>query len=250
MKISTICWNNKQIKLLKKTLKYSIPYLTIHCKCDKIVLSGTFVHDKCRRFKMRHKDPELMKKIYEYAEDYYFSEGYSPSTSEIANAMGIARTTAYNYLVAMDKLSMVDYDGKLIATEKIRKTGAVNHGVKIYDNAIPCGELETIESSVSEYVDLPASIFGNGELFILRTRGESMIDAGIEPGDLVVVEKKRTANDGDIVVALGNDTDSSLKRLIKKNNMYVLHPENKNMDDIITEHLEIQGVAKFIIKQI
>lgn len=144
---------------------------------------------------MRHKDPELMKKIYEYAEDYYFSEGYSPSTSEIANAMGIARTTAYNYLVAMDKLGMVDYDGKLIATEKIRKTGAVNHGVKIYDNAIPCGELETIESSVSEYVDLPASIFGNGELFILRTRGESMIDAGIEPGDLVVVEKKRTAND-------------------------------------------------------
>ena len=118
---------------------------------------------------------ELMKKIYEYAEDYYFSEGYSPSTSEIANAIGIARTTAYNYLVAMDKLGMVDYDGKLIATEKIRKTGAVNHGVKIYDNAIPCGELETIESSVSEYVDLPASIFGNGELFILRTRGESMI---------------------------------------------------------------------------
>ena len=150
----------------------------------------------------------------------------------------------------MDKLGMVDYDGKLIATEKIRKTGTVNHGVKIYDNAIPCGELETIESSVSEYVDLPASIFGNGELFILQTRGESMIDAGIEPGDLVVVEKKRTANDGDIVVALGNDTDSSLKRLIKKNNMYVLHPENKNMDDIITEHLEIQGVAKFIIKRI
>ena len=68
--------------------------------------------------------------------------------------------------------------------------------------------------------------------------------------DLVVVVNMRTANDGDIVVALGNDTDSSLKRLIKKNNMYVLHPENKNMDDIITEHLEIQGVAKFIIKQI
>ena len=55
-----------------------------------------------------------------------------------------------------------------------------------------------------------------------------MIDAGIEPGDLVVVEKKRTANDGDIVVALGNDTDSSLKRLIKKNNMYVLHGDGKN----------------------
>ncbi len=51
---------------------------------------------------MRHKDPELMKKIHDFAEEYYFSEGYSPSTSEIASTVGIAKTTAYNYLVAMD----------------------------------------------------------------------------------------------------------------------------------------------------
>ena len=199
---------------------------------------------------MRHKDPELMRKIHDYAEEYYFSKGYSPATSEIAAAIGISRTTAYNYLVAMDKIDMIDYDGKLISTEKMRKSGEINRSVGIYDAAIPCGELETIEAAVSEYVDLPASIFGNGELYILRTRGESMIGAGIEPGDLVVIERKETASEGDIVVALGDNTGNSLKRLIKKGCKYILHPENKDMEDITVNHLEIQGVARFVIKRI
>lgn len=199
---------------------------------------------------MRHKDPELMRKIHDYAEEYYFSKGYSPATSEIAAAIGISRTTAYNYLVAMDKIDMIDYDGKLISTERMRKSSEINRSVGIYDTAIPCGELETIESSVSEYVDLPTSIFGNGELYILRTRGESMIEAGIEPGDLVVVEKKETASEGDIVVALGDNTGNSLKRLKydKDKEKYYLHPENKNMSDIYVEELKIQGIARFVIK--
>ena len=199
---------------------------------------------------MRHKDPELMKKIHDFAEEYYFSEGYSPSTSEIASAVGIVGTTAYNYLVEMDKLGMINYDGKLIATDRMRKSSKINRGVGIYDAAIPCGELETIESAVKEYVDLPAAIFGNGELYILRTCGESMIDAGIEPGDLVVVEKKETASEGDIVVALGDETGNSLKRLVKNGSKYILHPENKEMEDITIDRLEIQGVARFVIKRI
>ena len=199
---------------------------------------------------MRHKDPELMRKIHDYAEEYYFSKGYSPATSEIAAAIGISRTTAYNYLVAMNKIDMIDYDGKLISTERMRKSSDINRSVGIYDTAIPCGELETIDAAVSEYVDLPASIFGNGELYILRTRGESMIEAGIEPGDLVVVEKKETASESDIIVALGDETGNSLKRLKydEDKEKYYLHPENKNMSDIYVEELKIQGIARFVIK--
>lgn len=133
---------------------------------------------------MRHKNPELMKKIYEYAEDYYFAEGFSPSTTEIAAFAAISRSTAYYYLVAMDKLGMINYDVKMIVTDKMCKTSDINRGVGIYDNAIPCGELEEIETDVSEYVDLPISIFGSGDLFVLHTKGESMINAGIEPGTL------------------------------------------------------------------
>lgn len=199
---------------------------------------------------MRHKDPELMKKIYEYAENFYFSEGRSPSTTEVAVFAGISRSTSYYYLVAMDELGMIEYDGKIIKTDKMRKNGGTNRGCELYENSVPCGELEEINAEVSEYVDLPSSIFGDGDLFVLRTKGDSMINASIEPGDLVVVEKQETAQDGDIVVALGDEKGSSLKRLLKKGNRYVLHPENETMDDIVVKELKIQGVARYLIKEL
>lgn len=145
---------------------------------------------------------------------------------------------------------MIDYDGKTIVTDKMCRTSESNRGVEVYESTIPCGELEEVDGDVSEYVDLPTSIFGSGDLYLLRTRGESMIDASIEPGDLVVVEKQETARDGDIVVALGDETGSSLKRLIKKGRRYILHPENESMEDIIVKDLKIQGVARFVIKKL
>lgn len=199
---------------------------------------------------MRHKDPELMKKIHDFAEDYFYSEGHSPSTTEVAVFAGISRSTAYYYLVAMDKLGMIDYDGKTIITDKMRKTSSDNTGIEIFDKTVPCGELEAIDASVSEYVNLPTSIFGNGNLFILRTSGDSMIEAGIEPGDLVVIERQENAKEGDIVVALGNGNGSSLKRLLKKGRKYILHPENEKLEDIVVDKLEIQGVARFVIKRL
>ena len=199
---------------------------------------------------MRHKDPELMKKIHDFAEDYFYSEGHSPSTTEVAVFAGISRSTSYNYLVAMDKIGMIEYDGKTIRTEKMRKTSSDNSGVELYDKTVPCGELEEIDASVSEYVNLPTSIFGSGDLFILRTSGDSMIEAGIEPGDLVVIERQENAKEGDIVVALGNENGSSLKRLIKKGRKYILHPENEKLEDIVVDKLEIQGVARFVIKRL
>lgn len=199
---------------------------------------------------MRHKDPELMQRICDFVDDCFFSENHMPSTAEIGEYVGVCRATAYNYLVAMDKIGMIDYDGKTITTEKMRMTSGSNRGVEVFDSAIPCGELEEVDANVSEYVDLPASIFGNGDLYILRTCGESMIDAGIEPGDLVVVERQESAKNGDIVVALGDATGSSLKRLVKKGRRYILHPENENMEDIIVKDLQIQGVARFVIKKL
>ena len=132
----------------------------------------------------------------------------------------------------------------------MRKTSSDNSGIEMYDKGIPCGELEEIDASVSEYVNLPISIFGSGDLFILRTNGDSMIEAGIEPGDLVVIERQENAKDGDIVVALGNGNSSSLKRLVKRGRKYILHPENEKMDDIVVDKLEIQGVARFVIKKL
>lgn len=78
---------------------------------------------------MRHKDPELMNRIREFAEDYYLTEGHSPSTTEIGEAVGIARGTAYKYLVAMDEQGMISYDGAEIRTEKIERFTATRGAV-------------------------------------------------------------------------------------------------------------------------
>ena len=88
-------------------------------------------------------------------------------------------------------------------------------------------------------------------MYVLRTRGDSMIDLGIEDGDLVVVKKQNSAQIGDIVVALHNN-ENTLKTLWfnKETKRYILHPENKSMEDIEVENLLIQGVAKYIIKSL
>ena len=197
---------------------------------------------------MRHKDPGLMERIRDFAESYYLTEGHSPSTTEIGEAVGIARGTAYKYLVAMDERGMVSYDGATVLTEKIERLTATR-GVEVYTGSIPCGAPETVEAMVEDYVSLPVSIFGSDEMYILRTRGDSMVEAGIEEGDYVVVKKQRTASIGDIVVAL-HEGENTLKtlRYDRKRRKYILHPENAGMDDIEVDDLEVQGVAKFVIK--
>ena len=197
---------------------------------------------------MRHKDPKLMERIRDFAESYYLTEGHSPSTTEIGEAVGIARGTAYKYLVAMDGRGMVSYDGTTILTEKIERLTATR-GAEVYTGSIPCGSPETVEAMVEDYVSLPVSIFGSDELYIIRTRGDSMIEAGIEEGDYVVVKKQPTASIGDIVVAL-HEGENTLKTLRYDRNRrkYILHPENAGMEDIEVDDLAIQGVAKFVIK--
>lgn len=197
---------------------------------------------------MRHKDPELMNRIRDFAESYYLTEGHSPSTTEIGEAVGIARGTAYKYLVAMNEQGLISYDGTEILTEKIERLTATR-SAEVYTGSIPCGAPETVEAMVEDYVSLPVSIFGSDEMYILRTRGDSMIEAGIEEGDYVVIKKQPTASIGDIVVAL-HDNENTLKTLRYDQNRrkYILHPENADMEDIEVDDLIVQGVAKFVIK--
>lgn len=199
---------------------------------------------------MRSKSPELMKQIQDFAEQYYLNEGHSPSTSDIANGVGIARGTAYKYLVAMNEQGLIRYNGRDIRTKLTEKFEATRSKAPIC-GSIPCGspteEIEHIETIVS----LPTAIFGKGELYILVASGDSMIGAGIEDGDLVVINKQAHANEGDIVVAL-IDNESTLKRFYKddENKRVILRAENKKYKDIIRPSCTIQGVAQHVIKRV
>ncbi len=199
---------------------------------------------------MRRRNVELMNRIIEFAEQYYLENSSSPSVRTIADRFGIGVSTAYRYLLEMDERGLITYDGKRISNDRIEKLNS-NSGVirAAVVGSIACGIPNLAEENVEEYVSLPRSMFGDGEFFILRANGESMIDAGIETGDLVVIRKQACAEDGQIVVALVED-EATLKRLYRDKGKVRLHPENRAMDDIIVDDCIIQGVAVKVIKDL
>ena len=145
---------------------------------------------------------------------------------------------------------MIQYDGEHIVTDKTEKTDVELTSVAIL-GSISCGIPQLEEERAEGFVSLPVSMFGRGEFFFLRAKGESMIDAGIDDGDLVLIRKQSEATDGQIVVALV-ENENTLKRFYmdKENHCIRLHPENKEMKDIIVASCEIQGVAVKVIKSL
>ena len=198
---------------------------------------------------MRSKSPELMKRISEYAEQYYLKNGVSPSLSQLAAGVGIAKTTAYYYLCEMSEKGMLKYDGHEIQTPLLQKFNEDVRCTAVY-GSVPCGTPQEREQQLEEYIPLPTALFGEGDFFILRANGDSMIDADINDGDLVVIKKQSSAEYGDIVVALVNGKNT-LKRFEPDydNKRIILHPENKDMSDIIISDCQIQGVASHVIKK-
>lgn len=199
---------------------------------------------------MIKRSEKLMSRIIEFAEEYYLQNNASPSVRAIAGEFNINASTAYRYLVEMNERGLITYDGRSIGTEKINKIRSGSGTIKVpLVGRIACGIPNLAEENIEEYVSLPRSMFGDGEFFILRASGESMIDAGIETGDLVVIRKQTCAEDGQIVVALVED-EATLKRLYREEGKVRLHPENAEMDDIIVDDCIIQGVAVKVIKDL
>lgn len=199
---------------------------------------------------MRSKSIELMNQIKEFVESYYLKEHHSPSTAEIAKNLGVVKSTVYKYLIAMRERGMLSYDGKEIRTELTDKVMPNMNRAAVL-GSVSCGVPRFAEENIEEYISLPEALFGRGEFFILKAKGDSMIDAGIDDGDLVVIRQQSSAEEGDIVVALMDD-EATLKRFYRddKNKRFKLHPENESMEDIFVDECIIQGVAVKVIKDL
>ena len=120
---------------------------------------------------------------------------------------------------------------------------------------IACGLPLLAEENIEEYVPLPEALVGKGTFFILRASGSSMINAGINDGDLVIIRQQDDASAGQIVVALVDDESATLKRYYpRRNNRVELVPENDSFDvqtvDVSAHSLSIQGVAVKVIKNL
>lgn len=201
---------------------------------------------------MRRKSTELMKEIQQYAEQFCIANLRTPSTGEIAQALGISKATVHNYLRAMDERGMLSYQGGELHTRVTNQVRMEQVGIPVA-GAIPCGTPEEEVENIEEYISLPRALVGEGEFFILRASGDSMVDAGIDSGDLVVVRRQLEATSGQIVAALV-DGGSTLKRLCYdgKAERYVLCPENRkrNYPNIEGDSISIQGVAVYVMKRL
>ena len=197
---------------------------------------------------MRSKSPEIMTQIKDYVEEFYFENSSSPSIREIARGVGIGSTTVFRYLQEMSERGMVLYDGEAVTTEKIMKLKTASVNIPVV-GSIACGIPNLAEENIEEYIQLPEAVFGRGRFYILRASGSSMIEVGINDGDLVVIREQCTAEDGNIVVALVGE-EATLKRFFKEGDHIRLHPENRDMDDIIVSDCQIQGVAVKVIKDL
>lgn len=200
---------------------------------------------------MRSKNPALMEKIREFVDQYYREHRSPPSTQTVGAAVGVTKQTAYRYLVEMGEKGMLEYQGGVKSSPQMAKcrTGYVSVPVV---GSIRCGDPETEVEEVEEYVSLPDSIFGKGKFYLVRAKGDSMADAGIEEDDLVLIELCSEASVGDIVVALDPDGENTLKRFAGKDrDGYVLAYMNeaKNPGKVITvKSFVVQGIARHVIK--
>lgn len=202
---------------------------------------------------MRSKNPDLMVSIKEFIHEYFANHYTTPSTAKIAENLNIGRSTAYKYLLAMDELGMISYKGGIITDEELELFVKDRENVPIVGQ-VPCGEpaeeLENIECMVS----LPTAIFGKGPYYLLHATGDSMVDEGIEEGDLLLIKMQKQPNVGDIIVALDQNNQNTLKRYggkDRKTGMYRLEYCNERgyPDEVIlVKRMSCQGVLSHVIK--
>ena len=198
---------------------------------------------------MRSKNAEWFPMIENFINQYREQNNASPSVQEIANHIGVAKSTASRYLSTMREKGMIEFDGhRNIATRETIRTRAETVLVPIL-GCVSCGIPKFAEENIEEYVRLPIALFGKGDFFILRANGDSMIEANIEHGDLVVIRQQSHAEEGQIVVALIED-EATLKRYYPEPEQHRvrLHPENQKLQDIFVDDCSIQGVAVKVIK--
>lgn len=198
---------------------------------------------------MRQKNTKYMKEIEDYVDEYYSLHHKSPSCREIAENTTLQRSAVQRYLVAMNDQGMIRYDGRTIRTKRMQSYAPDTTSVGVI-GTIACGPLAMEEEAVEQYVDLPTSLFGNGDFFILHASGDSMIGAGIDDGDLVLIRKQEEAHNGEIVVAYIEGEGNTLKRFKRYGRTVFLHPENPKYTDIPMKNCKIQGVAVWIFKRV
>ena len=200
---------------------------------------------------MTKQDQQRAERILDYIRETIDDRGYPPSVREIAEAVGLASTSAVHH-----HLTKLEKDGRLQkeATRSRALTLPGSHAAKVV-NAPIVGEIaagQPIEAyeDRTETMALPAELAPRHDTFVLRVRGKSMIEDHIDNGDYVVIQPQETARDGEIVVAILDDNTATLKRFYKERDRVRLQPANSEMEPIYARDVKIQGKVIGVIRRL
>ncbi|MGX9133762.1 transcriptional repressor LexA [Rummeliibacillus sp. JY-2-4R] len=184
--------------------------------------------------------------ILEFIKEEVRTKGYPPSVREIGEAVGLASSsTVHGHLNRLESKGLIRRDPtkpraiEILDQDNISKQGVMHVPlVGKVTAGLPITAIENIE----EYFPIP-DFYGTSDdhIFMLEIMGESMIEAGILDGDYVIVKQQATANNGDIVVAMTEENEATVKRFYKEDGYFRLQPENSSMEPIIVDNVSILG---------
>lgn len=190
---------------------------------------------------------DRQKQIYQFIKTTVHEKGYPPSVREIGNAVGLqSSSTVHGHLAKLQEKGYIKRDPTKpraieVITEENEQYGPVIHVPVL--GKVTAGLPITAVENIDEYFPLPEHFTANhnSEIFLLNVVGDSMVEAGIHDGDRVIVRKQNIAHNGDIIVAMTEEDEATVKRFYKENGYYRLQPENSVMEPIILDSVTVLG---------
>ena len=206
---------------------------------------------------------ERQQQIWNFLVEYVDRHGYPPTVREIGDQVGLASpSTVHAHLANLERAGLLRRDPtkpralELIGRERRASEPAPSADDRDVARLPLVGEIAAggpllAEESIEEYVPMPASTKGD---FLLRVKGESMLDAGILDGDLVIVQRAQDARNGEIVVALAGDDETAdeatVKTFYREGNRIRLQPENASMEPIYARHVQVLGRVVGVFREL
>ncbi len=192
------------------------------------------------------------QEILDYIREYIKRKTYPPSVREICAAVDLRSTSSvHGHLRSLERKGYLIHDPAkprtIILTEEDGPAARREMAQVPVVGDVAAGQPILAEENITDYFPLPADMLPNAETFILKVKGDSMINAGIFDGDRIIVECCSDARDGEIVVAMVGD-GATVKRFYKEKSRFRLQPENDAMDPIYTDRVDILGRVRGLIR--
>ncbi|WP_018133344.1 transcriptional repressor LexA [Effusibacillus pohliae] len=197
------------------------------------------------------------QQILEFIKEEVRKKGYPPSVREIGDAVGLASSsTVHGHLARLEQKGLIRRDPvkpraiEILDGDVAADTPEISTVMAPIVGKVTAGSPITAIENVEDYFPLPAHLVGDADVFLLTVQGDSMIEAGIHDGDLVIVRKQQTANNGDIVVAMTEDDEATVKRFYREADHIRLQPENSAMEPLRYKNVTILGKVIGVFRHI